>query len=84
MCSYSSNVEFRAFLMELLVWSFNANCLDGGKANGSCFVWRSINIFDRKQVFQGLKSEVVFLSESGVDNHSFSTIIKEDEGTNFF
>ena len=75
MCSYSSDIEFRAFLMELLVRSFDADSLDGGKANGSCFIWRSVNIFDGKQVFQGSKSEVVFLGKGGVDNYSFSTTI---------
>ena len=75
MCSYSSDVEFRAFLMELLVWGFDADSLDGGKANGSCFIWGPINIFDGKGVFQGSKSEVVFLSKGGVDNHSFGTTI---------
>ena len=75
MCSYSSDVEFRAFLMELFVWSFDADCLNGGKANGSCFIWESINVFDEEWVFQGSSSEFVFLSKDGVDNHSFSTTI---------
>ena len=47
MCSYSGDVEFGVFLMELFVWSFDADCLDGGKVNGSCFIWGSVNIFDR-------------------------------------
>ena len=34
MGSYSSDVEFRAFLVELLIWSFNADGLDGGKRMG--------------------------------------------------
>ena len=75
MCSYGSDVEFRAFLVVLLVWSFDADRLDGGKANGSCFIRGAINVFDGKQMFQGSKSEVVFLSKSGVDNHSFGTTI---------
>ena len=83
MCSYSSDVEFRAFLVELLVWSFNADGLDGGKANGSCFIWGAINIFDGKRMFQGSKSEFVFLGKGGVDNHSFGTTVKEGGGTDF-
>ena len=83
MCSYSGDVEFRAFLVELFVWSFDTDCLDGGKANGSCFIWGAVNIFDGKRVFQGLKREVVFLGKGGVDNHSFGTTIKEGEGTDF-
>ena len=57
--------------------------MDGGKANGFCFIWGSVNIFDRKWVFQGSKSEVVFLSKGGVDNHSFGTTVKEGGGTDF-
>ena len=59
------------------------DCLDDGKANGSCFIRGSINIFDRKWVFQGSKSEVVFLGKGGIDNHSFGTIITEGRGTDF-
>ena len=83
MCSYSGDVEFRAFLVVLLVWSLNADRLDGGKANGSCFIWGAVNIFDGKRVFQGLKSEVVFLDKGGVNDHSFGTTIKESGGTDF-
>ena len=83
MCSYSSDVEFRAFLVELLVWSFDADCLDGGKANRSCFIWGAVNVFDGKRVFQGSESEVVFLGKGGVNNHSFGTTIKEGGGTDF-
>ena len=83
MCSYSSDVEFRAFLVVLLVWSFNADGLDGGKANGSCFIWGAVNIFDGKRVFQGSKHEFVFLGKGGVDNHSFGTTIKEGRGNDF-
>jgi hypothetical protein len=83
MCSYSGDIEFRAFLVELLVWSFNADGLDGGKANGSCFIRGTVNIFDGEWVFQGSKREFVFLGKGGVDNHSFSTTIKEGGGTDF-
>ena len=83
MCSYSSDIEFRVFLVELLVWSFDANGLDGGKANGSYFIQGAVDIFDGKRVFQGSKSEVVFLGKGGVDNHSFGTTIKEGGGTDF-
>jgi len=31
MCAYHSNIEFRAFFIEMVIWSFNANCLDGSK-----------------------------------------------------
>ena len=83
MCSYSSDVEFRAFLVVLPVWSFNADGLDGGKANGSCFIRGAIDIFDGERMFQGSKSEVVFLGKGGVDNHSFGTTVEEDRGTDF-
>ena len=83
MCSYSSDIEFRAFLVELLVWSFDTDGLDGGKANGSGFIWGTVNIFDGKRMFQGAEREVVFLSKGGVDNHSFGTTIKEGRGTDF-
>ena len=83
MCSYSGDIEFRAFLVELLVWGFNADGLDGGKANGSCFIRGTVNIFDGKWVFQGSKREVVFLGKGGVDNHSFGTTVKEGGGTDF-
>ena len=83
MCSYSGDIEFRAFLVELLVRGFDADGLDGGKANGSCFIRGTVNVFDGKRVFQGSKSEVVFLGKGGVDNHSFGTTIKEGRGTDF-
>ena len=83
MCSYSGDVEFRALLVELLVWSSDADGLDGGKANGSCFIRGTVNIFDGKRVFQSSECEVVFLSKGGVDNYSFGTTIKEGRGTDF-
>ena len=83
MCSYGGDVEFRAFLMELLVWSFDSDCLDGGKANGSCFIRGTVNVFDGKRVFQLSEREFVFLGKGGVDNHSFGTTIKEGGGTDF-
>ena len=69
--------------MELFVGSLDVDCLDGGKANGSCFIWGSINVFDGKRVFQGSKGEFVFLNKGGVDNHSFGTTIEEGRGTDF-
>ena len=83
MCSYSGDVEFRAFLVVLLVWSLDADRLDGGKVNGSCFIQGAVNIFDGKWVFQLSKCEFVFLGKGGVDNHSFGTTIKEGRGTDF-
>ena len=83
MGSYSGDVEFRAFLVELLVWSFDSDCLDGGKANGSCFIRGTVNIFDGKRVFQLSKREFVFLGKGGVDNHSFGTTIEKGRGTDF-
>ena len=83
MCPYSGDIEFGAFLVELFVWSFDADGLNGGKANGSCFIRGTVNVFDGKWVFQGLEREVVFLSKGGVDNHSFGTTIKEGRGTDF-
>ena len=83
MGSYSGDIEFRAFLVELLIWSFNADGLDGGKANGSCFIRRTVNVFDGKRVFQSSEREFVFLGKGGVDDHSFGTTIKEGRGTDF-
>ena len=51
MCSYSDDVEFRAFLVELLIRGFNMDHLDGGKADGSFFMRGTVNIFDGERVF---------------------------------
>ena len=83
MCSYSGDIEFGAFLVELLVWTFDTDHLDGSKADGSCLIRGTINIFDGKRVFQLSKREFVFLGKGGVDNHSFGTTIKEGRGTDF-
>ena len=83
MCAYSSDIEFGVFFMELFIWSFDADCLNGGKADRSCFIWESINIFDGKWVFQGMKGKFVFLSKGDVDNHSFDTTIEEGGGIDF-
>ena len=38
MCPYSNDIEFEVLFMEMFVRSFDANCLNDGKANGPCFI----------------------------------------------
>jgi hypothetical protein len=45
-CAYGSDIEFGAFFVEVFVRSFDADGLDGSKANGSCFIGGAVNIFD--------------------------------------
>ena len=83
MGAHVGDVEFRAFLVEVLVWCRDTYCLNGSGAYWARFIWGTVDIFDGQGCFQGAEGEFVFQGKGSVDNHSFSTAVEEGRSTDF-
>lgn len=77
------DVEFGSFLVEMVVRGPDTDSLDGRMSNRTRFIGRTVNVFNGQGLFQGSEGQGMACGKGGVDNHSFSTAVKQGRCTDF-
>jgi hypothetical protein len=83
MGAYIRDVEFRMFLMIVVVGSLDTDSLDGRKSNRASFVGGTVDVFDGQGLLHGSEGQGMSFGKGGVDDHSFSTAIEQGGCTDF-
>jgi hypothetical protein len=83
MGAYIRDIELGAFLMIVVVGCLDTESLDGRMPNRASFVKGTVDVFDGQGLLQGPEGQGMSFSKGGVDNHSFSTAIKQGRCTDF-